>query len=268
MSRDAIRHRLRQGRLRPIHRGVFAFGHGALTREGRWLAAVLAAGPSSVLSHRAAGSLQGIRYSDRLEVTSPRYSALRSVTVHTSPVPLDEITVMSGIPVTGISRTLLDLAAVVPAHQIERAANEALHRGANDPLSLADLVVRYPRRQGVRTVKELLRRLEVSPTFTRSELEARFIAFLRAVGLPEPRTNHWLPIGAEWIECDCVWTERRLIVELDGHAAHATPAAFERDRARDRALAAGGWHTIRVTWRQLHEEPEALAADLRRLLAP
>jgi very-short-patch-repair endonuclease len=71
----------------------------------------------------------------------------------------------------------------------------------------------------------------------------------------------------EGFEVDCVWPEQRLIVELDGHAFHSPAHSFEEDRARDRRLEAAGWHVLRVTWRQLHEEPELLEADLRQLLS-
>jgi very-short-patch-repair endonuclease len=63
-----------------------------------------------------------------------------------------------------------------------------------------------------------------------------------------------------------VWRDHHLIAELDGHASHATTAGFERDRARDRALQAAGWRVIRITWRQLHDQPAAVARDLERLL--
>lgn len=71
----------------------------------------------------------------------------------------------------------------------------------------------------------------------------------------------------EGFEVDCVWPEQRLIVELDGHAAHAATHAFEGDRARDRTLEAAAWRVIRITWRQLHEEAQLVEADLRRLLS-
>jgi very-short-patch-repair endonuclease len=67
-------------------------------------------------------------------------------------------------------------------------------------------------------------------------------------------------------EADCAWIGPRLIAELDGRATHATRRAFERDRARDRALLVAGWRTTRVTWRQLHGDPDGLAEDLQRLL--
>jgi len=98
----------------------------------------------------------------------------------------------------------------------------------------------------------------------RSELEERFQDFLIRAGLPLPQTN----VIVEGFEVDCVWPEQRLIVELDGHATHSAAHAFELDRARDRRLEAAGWRVIRITWRQLVEEPEQVEADLRRLLQP
>jgi very-short-patch-repair endonuclease len=96
----------------------------------------------------------------------------------------------------------------------------------------------------------------------RSELEERFHDFLLRAGLPLPKTNVFI----EGYEVDCVWPEQRLIVELDGHATHAPTHSFESDRARDRRLEAAGWRVIRITWRQLHDEPRFVEADLWRLL--
>jgi hypothetical protein len=202
-----------------------------------------------------------------LELTVKRgRRPLAGIELHRIPIRGDEVTSLRGIRVTTTPRTLFDLAGVLPAREVERAINEAeLHR-LTDPLSLEDLVDRYPRRRGVRTVKAILARLGVGANVTRSELESRFLALLDKVGLPRPEVNANLLVAGRWIECDCVWRYRRVIVELDGRAAHDTVAAFERDRARDRQLSARGWRLARVTWRQLHEEPEAVISDLRAIL--
>jgi very-short-patch-repair endonuclease len=163
------------------------------------------------------------------------------------------------MPVTGVSRTLFDLAGVLRAHQLERAMHEAEIQRLTDSLSLPELVARHPRRRGVRTIKRIL---EAGASPTRSELESRFLRFVRAARLPRPATNV-LVLG---FECDCVWHERRVVVELDSRTIHDTTAAFESDRARDRAPQAAGWRVVRVTWRQLREEREALAADLTTIL--
>jgi very-short-patch-repair endonuclease len=169
--------------------------------------------------------------------------------------------------VTTVPRTLFDLAAILPRHQVEQAINEAEVRRFTDTLSLEDLLDRYPRRWGASTIEAVLAMLADGTTVTRSELEARFRDFLRETCLPSPEFNASLLIAGSWIECDCVWRGRRVVVELDGRATHGTAAAFERDRARDRKLSARGWRHVRITWRQLHDEPDAIASDLAGILA-
>jgi very-short-patch-repair endonuclease len=233
------------------------------------MAAVLAAGCGAALSHRSAGALWRLRPSARplIEVTAERrVRSCRGIQPHRGRLPHDEVTVVGGIPVTTVSRTLLDLAGVLPRHQVERAINEAEVRRLGDPLPLAALLARYPRRRGVAVARAILDDGGIGSTIMRSELEERFHAFLSDHGLPRPEANATIRIGDRSIECDFAWRAWSLIAELDGHAFHATTAAYERDRARDRALSVAGWRVVRITWRQLHDDAVALAADLRSLL--
>jgi REase_MTES_1575 len=190
-----------------------------------------------------------------------------TIQVHHAALEPDEVTVQHDLPVTTPPRTLLDLAAVLGARDVRRAAEQAETLRLTDTLSLGDVVARHPHRPGAARLRALLAREQLGATITRSELEQRFLAFLDDHDLPRPGVNVPLALADRTIEADCLWPAHRLIVELDGHASHATTRAFERDRARDRVLQAAGWRVIRITWRQLHQEPRALAADLRRLLA-
>jgi very-short-patch-repair endonuclease len=180
-------------------------------------------------------------------------------------LPADEIEVVDGIPVTSPSRTLFDLAAVQTNRQLERAMNEARVRRLASRLSLPQLLERYPRRRGAAKVRGLLGSKRPGG-ITRNDFEELFVAFLDANGLPRPRLNATLAIRGRFLEPDCVWDQQRLLLELDGREVHGTDEAFEGDRERDRILLAEGWRSTRVTWRQLHDEPAAIAADLRRLL--
>jgi very-short-patch-repair endonuclease len=264
----AIRHRVSRQRLHVVHRGVYAYGRKALTTDGRRIAAVLAAGDSAVLSHRSAAALWELRPSGTLELTSAGDLRLRpGIRVHHLPLPADEVTCVRAIPVTTVPRTLFDLAAVLPRAQVERAMNEAEVRRLTDHLCLADLVNRHRGRKGIAMIRAILETLNAGAQVTRSELEMRFLTFLRKTGLPRPEVNASLFVAGRWIECDCVWRDRRVIVELDGRASHDTAAAFERDRARDRTLQARGWRLVRITWRQLHDAPESVAYDLKALLS-
>ena len=83
------------GRLHPIHRGVYAVGHRALTREGAWMAAVLVA-DGAVLSHRSAAALWGVWSTGRprVEVTaSPNLRPRPRLRIHRAALPPDEVTV-------------------------------------------------------------------------------------------------------------------------------------------------------------------------------
>jgi hypothetical protein len=185
------------------------------------------------------------------------------VRFYRSDIPQEETTVRDGIATTTAVRTLFDLAGVVPARHLGRAVKEAEVRRLWDPLSLADLLERHPRRPGAAALRAIV---GVGATGTRSDLEDLFAAFVDEIGLERPVTNTHVWAGGRWLEADCVWRSARLIVELDGRTFHDTPTAFETDRARDRALTVAGWRLIRVTWRQLHRDRPALARDLRAAL--
>ena len=152
-------------------------------------------------------------------------------------------------------RTLFDLAAVLDARQVERALNEADYLRLADRLSLPDLLARHPRRAGAVKLRAALAAAQLpGPPVTRSELEERFIRLLDDAGLPRPQTNTLVPGVGRWI---APGPSRGSSLELDSRAAHATPAAFETDRERDRVLQTAGWRVVRVTWRQLTERPGA-----------
>jgi very-short-patch-repair endonuclease len=270
LSRQAIGHRVQAGRLRCLYRGVYAVGHRALSPEARWLAAVFAAGTSAVLSHRSAAALWGIRQSSSatVEITVPSSRRSRSgIRFHVAKLQTDEATSFGAIRVTSVPRTLLDLATVLDRRSVERAIDQAEILRLTDPLSLPDLLARYPCRRGAAAIRAILAEGEVGMTLTRSELEERFLRFLDDRRLPRPELNVPVAVRGGHVEVDCLWRRERVIVELDGRAVHGTVRAFERDRARDRALNDAGWRVVRVTWRQLAQEAKALEADITALLS-
>ena len=266
---NAIEGRVRRGQLHSVHRGIYAVGHRLLGIEGRWLAAVLACGRGAALSRRSAAQLWRLlpRSPGRAEVTRTQgWRAPSGIVAHRSSLPADELAAVSGIPVTSVSRTLLDLASVLSRRQLERALNEAEVLGLTDSLSLPDLLQRYPRCRGSAALRVLLRDDSASSGITRSELEERFVALVDANDLPRPRLNATLSVGGRFVEVDCLWADRRLVVELDGRASHGTVRAFEEDRERDRLLLGEGWRVIRLTWRQVRDDAPTIAVDLRKQL--
>jgi very-short-patch-repair endonuclease len=121
---------------------------------------------------------------------------------------------------------------------------------------------RSPRHPGARRLRAVLAEA-APPSLTRSQAERRLLDLVRAAGLPHPRAN----ARVRGFEADLLWPDERLVAEVDGFAFHASRRAFERDRARDAALAAAGYTVVRVTWRQLDEAPHAVVARLAAALA-
>jgi len=234
------------------------------------MAAVLASGPDAVLSHRSAAALWGIREDPRasIDVTSPHRSrSWRHIHRHVAALPADEVTVKGVIPVTTVARTILDLAATEPLDVVKSLLREMEYRELWGPLSLWDLVERYPGRKGIRKVRAALEGIKDEPSGERkSPLEERFAPFLRHHHLPLPRFNHPVTVGEKTFLVDCYWPHLRQIIELDGWQGHKGRVAFRDDRARDRALHVHGYSVDHLTWNQLDDEPEAIASDLRVLL--
>ncbi len=232
------------------------------------MAAVLALGPGAQLSHRSAARLWRLIPPRRspAEVTRPRNCRPQvGIVAHRSQVPEDEQTVVNGIPVTTVPRTILDLAAVATKRQVERAFNEVEVQQLTDRLSIPALLDRYPGRQGTAVLRAILGDEAALSGKTVNDFEERFAQFVDAHRLPRPRLNADLAAGGRFFNVDCVWDAAKLVVELDGRATHGTRRAFEADRERDRLLVADGWRVVRITWRQLDAEA-GVAADLRRLL--
>jgi very-short-patch-repair endonuclease len=113
-------------------------------------------------------------------------------------------------------------------------------------------------------IPSLLRLLEApaAPARTRSNPERRLLALIRRAQLPEPRPN----ARRHGYELDLLWAERKLVVEVDALSTHSDPRTFERDRKRDAELTLRGYTVIRVTRRQIEEEPEAVVARIAAAL--
>jgi very-short-patch-repair endonuclease len=251
VTADAIRHRVRAGRLHVLFPGVYAVGHPAVAPLGRAMAAVLACGPGAALSHQSAAHLHGLlpRYLAPIHVSrvgGPRQ--LHGVVVHRPrALPPSDVLLQSAVPVTTPARTILDLA---DTPDLQQALNEAQVRRIID---LDDLRARARGR---------LRELLEDPQISRSELERALLTLIRRAGLPHPETN----VYVEGHEVDTYWPAHRLIAEVDGFAYHRTRKAFEQDRHRDQTLTAAGYTVIRLTWRQITTEPERAAATLATVL--
>jgi very-short-patch-repair endonuclease len=230
------------------------------------MAAVLAYGDGALLSHRSAATLWGLmRSRSPIDVTCLHGRPGREgIRLHRSQAGNSERAVRAGIPVTSLPRTLLDLAEIVDEQRLKRAFEEADRLKLLRMPEMKQACKRAGKHKGIVALRRLIAEARV-PTHTRSPLENRFAEFYREHldDLPAPLTN----VSILDHEVDAYWPSQRLVVEMDSWEFHSHRAAFERDRARDAAMQAAGYRVIRLTHRRLHDEPNAVAKELRATLA-
>jgi very-short-patch-repair endonuclease len=267
VGRTAIARRVRKGLLHRVHQGVYLFGARMLQQGARELAAVLACGASTFVSHRSATAAYRLAGADNggvhITVVARSLPQRPGITSHRVPeLHPDDISVWRGSPITSPARTPLDFAGQAEGDELERAIAEAYALNLTTEKQLRAVLDRYPHRTGAGRLRAELDR-EQGPAWTRSEAERRMKLLLRQAGLPTPQTNRKIA----GFQADFVWPDQRLIVEVDGFQFHGHRRAFERDRKRDAAHVLAGYRVIRITWRRLTEEPIAVAVTIARALA-
>ena len=259
ISDAEIEQRLKIGALLREHRGVYRVGHRAPSVEAQYLAAVRACGDQALLSGRSAAYLLGLLKGSPPppEVTARTARRVPGIRTRRS-CRLDAMRWRT-IPVTTVARTLVDLAAELPADALARACHEAGVRHGTTPAMVEAVLARRP---GTPDASKLRAVIHGDVHVTLSRLESRFLERLREAGLPLPRTNR--PAGGRRV--DCRWPDQRLTVELDSYRYHRSRHAWEQDRRREREARARGDEFRRYTYGDVLEQPRLMLSELRALL--
>ncbi len=265
LSSPAVRRRVRSGRLITLYRGVYAVGHAALTREGRALAAQLACGDRAALGLGSSALHMGL-----LASSSPAWDivvpegAARShagIRVHrTTDISAEEIVIDGPIRHTSLARTALDLAAAGPARRVRQLLREAEIQRLFDLHELRAVLDRHRGRAGTRALRQILADLDGGPV--NEGLEADFLEFVRARGLPPPEVQ--APLGP--YRADFLWRAQRVAVETNDFASHGIRSSFEHDNQRGAWFAARHIAIVPVTARRLRRDPDGVERDLRGAL--
>lgn len=272
VSRASINRRVGE-LLTVVVPGVYAVGpvagHGflaaAVAAEARAAGADLTAGHLLKLPVRpAVGTAIVVPESTRRTFPQP-ISARR-----TRHLPDADITVIDGLRVTTVERTICDLSIVVSARQLQRLIEWSISHRRMSAGSFRACAISFCRRgrRGSARIRMLRHELLDGKAIPASELERRGIALLDRGGLDAFRVHFSPPwrLGMRGV-VDVAWVDQRLILELDGRRWHAVTEAQEDDRRRDRLAAEHGWLVVRATWDEVVHRPDSLKADLLSLLA-
>jgi very-short-patch-repair endonuclease len=262
---------IERGLLDPLHRGVCRLHGSAPTTTQRVHAAVLAAGPGAMASHRSAARLWGVPRGDDDDVDVLLPQRARKATVAGAVVhrPRDLLDLTPSrreqVPVTNILRTLCDLGALDPP-AVAGAVGHVVTSGLVSPAALRAAVRRHGRRgrPGVPALRDALDEWELDGKPVDSVLEPAMRRLLLRARLP-PAEFHALVGG--W-EVDFLVTGSPIVLECDGWTAHGLDRAqFQRDRERDATLAALGFVVLRFTFRDITTHADRTARRIRENLA-
>ena len=266
-TRSTIGWRVETGRWQELHPGVFAIAGSEPSRNQALMAACLLGGENTVVARRAAAALWDLRGVGPapVEVLSDRWRRVqaRGIRAHESKQidPVDRSCV-HGIPVTSVSRTLIDCGADLHAYRVGEMLDDARRRSL---VSLGEMARRVAAlgasgRDGVGVMRQLLVDREAPPA---SVFERRLLRLLQAAGLAPPATGWKVAIAGDAYTLDFAYPDRRLCIEADSEAFHLDLAAFHRDRRRQNALVLAGWTMLRFTWKDMTARPDTVTTQVR-----
>lgn len=255
LSTSAVTRLIARGELLPLYRGVFLMSGHDESWKARLMGATLAS--SGHASHRAAAHLWGILDGrSQLEVTARHRLRDDSVIWHRNGLHPAETTILDGIPITGIHRTLIDLGDVSGRQLVEDALDRALEKRLTSTEWLHTQIAERGTqgRKGAALLKSILDQGHEKASW----LERRFIRCLAKAKLPEYQRE--FSVGGYFV--DFAWPELFLAVEVHGAKWHKNRRRWEKDLARHNELTARGWTILHFTWAQLRDDPQSVVGEI------
>lgn len=185
-------------------------------------------------------------------------------------LPAHHRTVLDGIPVTTVARTLFDLAGCLHPTRTERALDNALsHKFVGlETLRRVTIELLARGRKGSALMRVLLTERGAGYIPPASGLEALFLSLLIGAGVEVPEKQVNLGDGAWEGRVDFVYRRLGLVIEVDSDRHHTSKLDREADARRDEALRVAGFRVLRITERELRDEPALVLARVRSALRP
>lgn len=269
MTKAQIERRLRTGQWKRAARGVYRHAATEQTRHSRLLTVCLA--HNALASHRSAAALHDIDgYSlDRIEVVvaANRSPAVKGAKLHKSAqMELAQPTERRAIPVTGVGRTVLDVAAVVGRKQLDDTIDAVLRNGQLRLWDLYAVLASHARRgrDGCAALRAALDARSGDDRVPLSRWSRMVAEMLVGAGLDQPCFEHSIHADdGEFIaQVDLAYPDRCLAIELDSVRWHHNLRSFDHDRQRRNRLLLAGWDVLNFTWDDYTRRPGQLCATV------
>ena len=266
MSERGLRHRLRaDGPWQPLLPGVYLARNGSPGIDQRDMAALLYAGPGSVITACAALKRLGIRapsisYVDVLVPAKRRRQSVGFVRVQLTTRMPGLVCVSGKIHFTMVPRAVADAArAMTSIREVRAVVADAVQRDRCRVAELAGELDDGPVAGSARFRRVLA---EVA-SGVRSVSEGEFRDLILHAGLPVPMFNARLYSGDVLIAvADAWWPEAGVVAEVDSREWHLSPEDWERTLRRHARLTSEGLLVLHFTPKQIRTEPEQVIATL------
>jgi very-short-patch-repair endonuclease len=265
VSPYAIRQLVAGGVLVRVCRGVYVMcGTDGGWKQDHWIG-LLAGGPGAFICRRSAARLWGLDGVEPGPVdigVGTGHGPRRAGIARLGGLDPVDLTVLDGIPVTSVARTLVDLASIASPLIVERSLECALRRKLLTSAWLRNPGVRPHSRAG-RVLSDILTWRPSDGPPTDSDAETLFVQIARAVGLPPPQRQFRILINGREYRIDFAWAALRLAVEIDGASVHG-PRRLGSDLRRQNHIVLDGWMILRFTWYMVAMEPDGVRRVLTR----
>jgi hypothetical protein len=275
-SAEHVRTLVRRGDLIRLARGVYATAEfaGVLRRlpvgEGLLAggAAVTALSRGAVVSHQAAAQIHELDLllppPAHIAITrppgNPRSSRVPGVLVHSAALPAGHVGGRLGVPVTTVSRTVVDLARTLSFREGVVVADSALRQNRTSKKDLRAVVAGCPRWPGIQQAKEVV---EFADGLAESVLESIARVVFRDCGLPPPQLQVEVSRDGVTYRVDFMWKQFRTVAEVDGRLKYDDRSRFAYERRRDIWLRNAGYEVVHFTWQEITTQHQYVAATLR-----
>lgn len=269
VSRAALDDEIRRGRLIAVFPRAYVRPWDEDDPDIRLAAAVASVGGDVALSHLTALAQCNLPVPSAvpIHVTAfqPRHprGVPGELIVHRTLLPLNALR-------AGRIATVRPEIAAVTSWPLLRGADQRapLIEGARRRLFAPNTLLRTAEKmtwlRGVRELRCLVGQIAAG---CESELELWGYTEVFAVpGLRHAVRQRSVRVGSRRFRLDLAFEEERVAVELDGRAYHSSREQWERDIARDLALATAGWQTIRLSHRRLTDDVAGCRRDVLAVL--
>ena len=265
VGKDAVARRVRSGWFHQVFQTVYSVGCGELPPLALELAALLACGKGSFISHRSAAFVWGLRKNPPAQVeVSVVGRGCRSRTgmrLHRiQAIDGAELQRHEGLWVSTPARAVLEVAATATMDELADLLEKGVAGRVLRPRELEAVLARNRGRSGAARLAEVLG--DESARISRSRAERAFIKLIRDARLPLPEVNQ--PLGR--YEPDFMWREERLIVELDSYRFHGGPTGFHKDHEKDLFYRDAGFDVLRPTRNHVVHQPARVLVSVVRAL--